>query len=150
MPPPCSPAQVAANADFAAWVRQNTHPHKQPGYISAVVSLKPIGGIPGDATDAQMDAVADLADRYSFDEVRVSHVQNLVLPHVRQDELFQVWQALVPLGLATPNIGTISDIIACPGLDYCASPTRARSRWRRRCRRGSPTCSGSTTSAWCS
>jgi sulfite reductase (NADPH) hemoprotein beta-component len=67
-----------------------------------------------------MDAVADLADRYSFDEVRVSHVQNLVLPHVRQDELFAVWRALLPLGLATPNIGTISDIIACPGLDYCA------------------------------
>ena len=112
--------QIAANADFADWVRQNTHPHKQPGYVSAVVSLKPIGGVPGDATADQMDAVADLADRYSFDEVRVSHVQNLVLPHVRQDELFAVWRALLPLGLATPNIGTISDIIACPGLDYCA------------------------------
>jgi len=112
--------QVAENAGFAAWVRQNTHPHKQPGYISAVISLKPIGGVPGDATAEQMDAVADLADRYSFDELRVSHIQNLVLPHVRQDELFDVWQALVPLDLATPNIGTISDIIACPGLDYCS------------------------------
>jgi sulfite reductase (NADPH) hemoprotein beta-component len=111
---------VAANAEFADWVRQNTHPHKQPGYISAVVSLKPIGGVPGDMTAAQMEAVADLADRYSFDEVRVSHVQNLVLPHVRQDELFAVWRALAELGLATPNIGTISDIIACPGLDYCS------------------------------
>ncbi len=111
---------VAENAGFAAWVRQNTHPHKQPGYISAVISLKPIGGVPGDATAEQMDAVADLADRYSFDELRVSHIQNLVLPHVRQDELFDVWQALVPLELATPNIGTISDIIACPGLDYCS------------------------------
>ena len=112
--------QVARHADFADWVRQNTHPHKQPGYISAVVSLKPIGGVPGDATADQMDAVADLADRYSFDEVRVSHVQNLVLPHVRQDDLFDLWRALAPLGLATPNIGTISDIIACPGLDYCS------------------------------
>jgi sulfite reductase (NADPH) hemoprotein beta-component len=112
--------QVARHQDFADWVRQNTHPHKQPGYISAVVSLKPIGGVPGDMTADQMDAVADLADRFSFDEVRVSHVQNLVLPHVRQDELFDVWRALDGLGLATPNIGTISDIIACPGLDYCA------------------------------
>ena len=112
--------QVAADPAFAAWVRHNTHPHKQPGYVSAVISLKPIGGVPGDATAAQMDAVADLADRYSFDEVRVSHVQNLVLPHVRQDELFDVWQALRGLDLATPNIGTVSDIIACPGLDYCS------------------------------
>ena len=112
--------QIAADPAFAAWVEHNTHPHKQPGYISAVISLKPIGGVPGDASADQMDAVAGLADRYSFDEIRVSHVQNLVLPHVRQDELFEVWQALRPLGLATPNIGTISDIIACPGLDYCS------------------------------
>jgi sulfite reductase (NADPH) hemoprotein beta-component len=111
---------VAADPAFADWVAHNTHPHKQPGYISAIVSLKPIGGIPGDATDVQMDAVADLADRYSFDEIRVTHYQNLVLPHVRQDELFAVWQALDALGLATPNVGTITDIIACPGLDYCA------------------------------
>jgi sulfite reductase (NADPH) hemoprotein beta-component len=113
-------AQVAADADFADWVNHNTHPHRQPGYISAVVSLKPIGGVPGDATAEQMDAIADLAEQYSFDEVRVSHVQNLVLAHVRQDELFALWRALRPLGLATPNIGTVSDIIACPGLDYCA------------------------------
>jgi sulfite reductase (NADPH) hemoprotein beta-component len=113
-------AHAARDKGFADWVRQNTHPHKQPGYISAVISLKPIGGVPGDATAEQMDAIADLADRYSFEEVRVSHVQNLVLPHVRQDELYSLWQALVPLRLATPNIGTISDIIACPGLDYCS------------------------------
>jgi sulfite reductase (NADPH) hemoprotein beta-component len=112
--------QVAADAEFAAWVAHNTHPHRQPGYISAVISLKPIGGVPGDASADQMDAVADLAERYSFDELRVSHVQNLVLPHVRQDELHEVWQALRPLRLATPNIGTLTDIIACPGLDYCA------------------------------
>ena len=112
--------QVAADAAFADWVAHNTHPHQRPGYISAVISLKPIGGIPGDATAEQMDAVADLADRYSFDEIRVTHVQNLVLPHVRQDELFDLWRALDALGLATPNIGTVTDIIACPGLDYCS------------------------------
>jgi len=112
--------QVAADRDFADWVAHNTNPHRQPGYVSAVISLKPIGGVPGDATAAQMDAVADLAERFSFDEVRVSHIQNLVLPHVRQDALHAVWQALRPLGLATPNIGTLSDIIACPGLDYCS------------------------------
>ncbi len=111
---------VSDNAAFADWVAHNTNPHKQPGYISAIVSLKPIGGIPGDATDAQMDAVADLAERYSFDEIRVTHYQNLVLPHVRQDELFAVWQALDALDLATPNVGTVTDIIACPGLDYCS------------------------------
>ena len=112
--------QVDEHKDFAAGVAHNTHPHREPGYISAVISLKPIGGVPGDATAEQMDAVADLADRYSFDEVRVSHVQNLVLPHVRQDELFEVFQALRQIDLATPNIGTVSDIIACPGLDYCS------------------------------
>jgi sulfite reductase (NADPH) hemoprotein beta-component len=111
---------VAADGDFAAWVGRNTHPHAQPGYISAVISLKPIGGIPGDATAEQMNAIADLADRYSFSEIRVSHVQNLVLAHVRKDELYALWQALRPLGLATANIGLVSDIIACPGLDYCS------------------------------
>lgn len=112
--------RCAGDRQFADWVAHNTHPHQQPGYISAVISLKPIGGIPGDASAAQMDAIADLADRFSFDEIRVTHVQNLVLPHVRQDELFDVWRALDALGLATPNIGTVTDIIACPGLDYCA------------------------------
>jgi sulfite reductase (NADPH) hemoprotein beta-component len=112
--------RAAENPAFADWVAHNTHPHKQPGYISAVISLKPIGGIPGDATADQMDAIADLADRYSFDEIRVTHYQNLVLPHVRQDALFEVWQELQALRLATPNIGTVTDIIACPGLDYCA------------------------------
>jgi sulfite reductase (NADPH) hemoprotein beta-component len=112
--------QLGEDAAFATWVRTNTHAHKQPGHASVVLSLKPIGGIPGDATAEQMEAVADLADQYSFSEIRVTHVQNLVLPHVRKDELYALWQALVPLGLATPNVNLISDVIACPGLDYCA------------------------------
>ena len=111
---------VAENPDFATWVARNTHPHREPGYISAVISLKSIGGVPGDATANQMDMVADLADVYGFSEIRVSHVQNLVLPHVRRDDLFTVWQELVKAGLGTPNIGLITDIITCPGLDFCA------------------------------
>jgi sulfite reductase (NADPH) hemoprotein beta-component len=111
---------VAADAAFARWIRRNTHRHARADYLSAVISLKPVGGIPGDATAEQMDAVADLADRYSFGEIRVAHAQNLVLAHVRKDELFALWQALRPLGLATANIGLVSDIIACPGLDYCS------------------------------
>jgi sulfite reductase (NADPH) hemoprotein beta-component len=105
---------------FAAWVSTNTHPHRAPGYICAIISLKPVGGIPGDATDVQMEAIADLADQLSFGEIRVTHEQNLVLPHVRQDDLYDLWCALAPLGLDTPNIGLITDIIACPGLDYCS------------------------------
>ena len=111
---------VAQNPHFAAWVSRNTHPHREPGYISAVISLKPLGGVPGDATADQMDLIADLADLYAFSEIRVSHVQNLVLPHVRQDDLFTVWQELVKGDLGTPNIGLITDIITCPGLDFCA------------------------------
>jgi sulfite reductase (NADPH) hemoprotein beta-component len=110
---------LAGNADFARWVSTNTHPHRVPGYISAVVSLKPIGGIPGDATAAQLDGLADLADQYSFGELRAAHEQNVVLPHVRQDSLFALWQDLQQPGFATPNVGLITDIIACPGLDYC-------------------------------
>ena len=117
--PPSFERHLRSDGGFARWVEANTHPHKQPGYTSVVISLKPIGGIPGDASASQMEAVADLADRYSFSEIRVTHIQNLVLPHVRKDELFALWQELEPLGLATPNIGLISDIIACPGLDYC-------------------------------
>jgi sulfite reductase (NADPH) hemoprotein beta-component len=106
--------------DFAHWSRMNLFAHKQPGYAIVNLSLKPVGGIPGDATSAQMDVVADLAERYSFDEVRITHEQNLTLPHVKQDDLYALWQALLPLGFATPNIGTVTDIIACPGLDYCS------------------------------
>ncbi|WP_242010955.1 nitrite/sulfite reductase [Acetobacter musti] len=105
---------------FDAWVRTNTHPHRAPGYLSVVVSLKPAGGIPGDATAEQLDLLADLAERFSFGELRVTHLQNVVLGHVRQDRLYEVWQALSVAGLATANIGFITDIVACPGLDYCA------------------------------
>lgn len=108
-----------SNEEFALWVRQNSAEHKAPGYAIATISLKPIGGIPGDASAAQMDVIADLADRYSFGEIRVTHEQNLVLPHVKKADLFALWQALNALELATPNAGLVSDIIACPGLDYC-------------------------------
>jgi sulfite reductase (NADPH) hemoprotein beta-component len=109
----------AENKDFARWVRLNGHAHKVPGYISATISLKPIGGVPGDASSEQMEKAAELALEYSFDEIRVTHEQNLVLPHVKLDDLFAVWSVLKELDLATPNAGLISDIIACPGLDYC-------------------------------
>ncbi len=108
---------------LAAWVRQNTHPHKAPGYVSAVISLKPVGGIPGDASAGEMETIADLADAYSHGEIRVSHVQNLVLPHVAKDEVPALFQALMKAGLATDNIGLVTDIIACPGMDYCTLAT---------------------------
>src|SRR5690606_22013046 len=94
--------------------------HRQPGYIIANVSLKPIGGIPGDATSAQMDLLADLAEKYSFDELRVTHAQNIVLPHVRKADLYAIRKQLDEAGLGTANLDLISDIIACPGLDYCS------------------------------
>ena len=106
--------------DFALWVDRNTHPHKAPGYVSAVISLKPAGGIPGDATAAQMHLMADLAKQYSFDECRVTHTQNIVLPHVRKADLHALWTRLDEAGLGTANLDTIEDIIACPGLDYCS------------------------------
>lgn len=109
----------AENKAFARWTRTNVHPHHAPGYASMTISLKPIGGVPGDATADQMDLVADLANRYSFDELRVTHEQNLVFAHVKEDDLFAVWRELGKAGLATPNYGLVSDIIACPGLDYC-------------------------------
>lgn len=108
---------------FSHWVRSNTHPHKMPGYISAIVSLKPAGGIPGDVSAEEMDAIADMAQAYSLNEVHVSHEQNLVLPHVKLSELYDLWQALKKACLATPNINLISDSIACPGLDYCSLAT---------------------------
>jgi sulfite reductase (NADPH) hemoprotein beta-component len=109
-----------ADADFARWVHQNVQPHKNPDYGMVTISLKPIGGIPGDASDSQMDAVADLAEEYAFDEIRVSHEQNLILPHVALADLEAVYRGLVAIGLAEANAGLITDIIACPGLDYCA------------------------------
>ncbi|MDK4727411.1 nitrite/sulfite reductase [Rhizobium phaseoli] len=110
------------NADpaFARWVQQNVQPHKNPDYGMVTISLKPIGGIPGDATDAQMDAIADLAEEYAFDEIRVSHEQNLILPHVALADLEAIYRGLVAIDLAEANAGLITDIIACPGLDYCA------------------------------
>jgi sulfite reductase (NADPH) hemoprotein beta-component len=100
-------------------VRSNVTPHKASGYACVTISLKPEGGAPGDASAAQMEVVADLAERLSFDEIRVSHEQNLVLPHVRLSDLAEVWETLEADGLGTPNVGLVSDIIACPGLDYC-------------------------------
>ena len=109
-----------SDPEFALWVDRNTHRHKQPGYVSAIISLKPVGGIPGDASAAQMRLMADLATQYSFDECRVMHTQNIVLPHVRQTDLHALWTRLDEAGLATPNLDQIDDIIACPGLDYCS------------------------------
>ncbi|RWD41515.1 nitrite/sulfite reductase [Mesorhizobium sp.] len=109
-----------ADPAFARWVQQNVQPHRHPDYGMVTISLKPIGGIPGDATDAQMEAVADIAEEYSFDEIRVSHEQNLIPPHVALAHLEAVYRGLVAANLETANAGLITDIIACPGLDYCA------------------------------
>ncbi len=109
-----------ADGAFASWAAQNVQSHRHPDYGMVTISLKPIGGTPGDASDVQMDVVADLAERLAFDEIRVSHEQNLILPHVALGDLYAVYQALEAVGLATANAGLITDIIACPGLDYCA------------------------------
>jgi sulfite reductase (NADPH) hemoprotein beta-component len=109
-----------SDPDFALWVDQNTAKHKQPGYAIATISLKPRGGIPGDASSAQIDLMADLAEQYSFDELRVTHSQNIVLPHVRKSDLYAMWQTLDEAGLAPANLDLITDSIACPGLDYCS------------------------------
>lgn len=109
-----------ADSRFDLWVRHNVTAHRQPGYAVVTISLKPIGGVPGDASADQMDKVADLAELYSHDEVRVSHEQNLVLPHVALDDLKALYDELAAAGLATGNAGLVTDIIACPGLDYCA------------------------------
>jgi sulfite reductase (NADPH) hemoprotein beta-component len=116
-------ATKAANPAFSRWVETNTTPHKAPGYAALTISLKPINQAPGDATSDQMRLVADLAEQYSSDELRVTHAQNLVLPHVRQRDLFAIWQKLGEAGLASANVGLITDIISCPGLDYCALAT---------------------------
>jgi len=116
-------AHRAKDPAFARWSKSNVAAHACDGYAIVDISLKPEGGIPGDATAQQMRAVADLAQRYSFDEVRVSHHQNLVLPHVRQDDLYAVWQRLKAEGLDAANIGQAGDIISCPGLDYCSLAT---------------------------
>ena len=112
--------QAAHDPLFERWRKNSVFPHKVQGYSIVVLSLKPVGGPPGDATAEQMDAVADLADRYSFGEIRVGHEQNLALPHVAKRDLPQLFKALDRLGLATPNVNLVTDIIACPGLDYCS------------------------------
>jgi len=105
---------------FSAWVERSAHTHKQPGYAIVTVSLKPIGGIPGDLTAEQMEVLADLAERYSFSDLRSTHEQNVVLPHVRKSDLYAVWAALREADLATANLSLISELIVCPGLDYCS------------------------------
>ncbi|MBX3484049.1 nitrite/sulfite reductase [Phenylobacterium sp.] len=110
----------ASDPAFARFLRHNVHPHKVPGYALVDVSLKTPGQTPGDMTSEQMNVAADLAETYSLDEIRVNYTQNLILPHVKLDDLPAVYAALKAAGLATPNIDLISDIIACPGLDYCA------------------------------
>ncbi|QNM95977.1 nitrite/sulfite reductase [Chitinimonas koreensis] len=112
-------ALQASDKAFARWVQRNVFRHKQPGYAAVTLSLKATGIAPGDATDAQLDAVADLADRYAYGELRVSHEQNLILADVKQSDLPAVWQAAKALGFATPNVGLITDIVCCPGGDFC-------------------------------
>jgi sulfite reductase (NADPH) hemoprotein beta-component len=109
-----------SDPDFSLWLDQNVRDHKVPGHAIVTISLKPIGGIPGDASSAQIDLMADLAEQYGFDELRVTHAQNIVLPHIRKADLHTIWQKLDEAGLATANLDLVSDIIACPGLDYCA------------------------------
>jgi len=113
-------ADHAGDKPFANWLQRNVKPHKVPGYASVVLSLKKTGVPPGDATAEQMDFVADLADKYSFNELRVTHEQNLVLADVEQSKLFEIWQQAKARGLATPNIGLLTDMISCPGGDYCS------------------------------
>jgi sulfite reductase (NADPH) hemoprotein beta-component len=113
----------AASPAFRAWTDTNLHPHRAPGYTIVTISLKAHGATPGDATAAQMRLMADLAERYGHGDLRVSHEQNIVLPHVHRSDLPAVWQALREAGLATANVGLASDIIACPGMDYCSLAT---------------------------
>ena len=118
--PPALVQARRADRGFDVWMGNSVANHKVPGYAIVTLSLKPEGGTPGDATAEQMNTIADLADRYSFGEIRVGHEQNLVLPHVAQRDLPELWRALDVTGVATPNVGLISDIISCPGLDYCS------------------------------
>ena len=112
-----------SNSGFREWVERNVSPHKHPSYASVTISLKGHGDTPGDVTSDQMRAIADLAERFGHDELRISHEQNIVLPHVAQADLPAIYRTLKSIGLATANIGLISDIIACPGMDYCALAT---------------------------
>ena len=114
------PVQPLGGPGFDSWKKRNVHGHKVPGYAAVTLSLKKTGVPPGDVTSDQMDAIADLAERYSFGELRVSHEQNLILADVRQADLPMLWREARELGLATPNIGLLTNIIACPGGDFCA------------------------------
>ena len=111
---------LAGNKAFATWVKRNVRTHRQPGYAAVVLSLKKTGTAPGDVTAEQMDLIADLADRFSFGEARMLHEQNVALADVRRTDLFELWQAARAAGLATPNIGLLTDIICCPGGDFCS------------------------------
>ena len=113
-------AQLRENRAFSNWMQRNVKPHKVPGYAAVVLSLKKTGIAPGDATAEQMDAAAELAERFSFGELRITHMQNLVLADVKQSDLIALWQAARELGMATPNIGLLTDIICCPGGDFCS------------------------------
>ena len=112
--------ELPEDGAFGAWLRRNVHPHKQPGYAAVTLSLKKTGVPPGDVTADQMDAIAGLAERYSFGELRVTHEQNLVFADVRQQDLRALWAALRALGIATPNIGLLTNIVCCPGGDFCS------------------------------
>ena len=112
-------AAKQSDPEFADWAAVNLHPHKVPGYASVTVSLKPVGGLAGDATDRQMDAMADLAETYGYNDIRVTHAQNVVLPHIALDDLPVVFAALKAADAATANESLITDMIVCPGLDYC-------------------------------
>ena len=121
--PDLSAIEAAARAKdpaFDAFVAANVTPHRAPGYASVTVSLKPVGGVPGDVTDEAMEAIADLADTHAFGEIRISHRQNVIFPHVRRDDLPALFEGLVKAGLATANAGLVTDTITCPGLDFCA------------------------------
>ena len=111
---------LASNPAFAAWVDRNVKTHKVDGYRAVVVSLKAPTIAPGDVTDVQMDRLADLIDEYSFSEIVTTHDQNFIMPHVKQADLFPLWESLAEHGLATPNIGLLTDMICCPGLDFCS------------------------------
>ncbi len=117
---PALEARIAGDRPFAAWYKRNTHPHKRAGYRSVTLSIKETGEAPGDVTDRQMDAIADLADRYSFGEARVSHEQNMILADVRIDELEGLYEAAKQHRFVTPNIGLLTNIICCPGGDFCS------------------------------
>lgn len=117
---PALQQQLQSDSDFKVWFERNTRAHKVSGYRCVVVSLKPLLGAPGDVTDRQMDVVAELAEQYSFAEIRSTHDQNLVLAEVRQDDLYAVWTVLAEHNLARANINTLTDMIVCPGFDFCA------------------------------